>query len=271
MSDTSQGPGWWLASDGRWYPPHLAPGAPPPQAPRPATLVPGPSVSRTLTQATQIVLGFVGGVQLLVVVGALLARSAFSAAWEGPWDVGAWNDAVAADDRLASMEGFSFIAQIGAIVLLIVWMWRAYGAGDRLGPGDRKLSKGWTIASWLIPFANLVMPRMVLSDIERVARAPRDGGKVTLAWRATKTLPVGQLAWVLIVAGAVSSRVAGQMMATAVEDFDAAGAEDAYMVGALGYGALALGLLLAIPLIGRIGRRVTEESLLVSEPQSPTG
>jgi hypothetical protein len=23
MSDTSQGPGWWLASDGRWYPPEL--------------------------------------------------------------------------------------------------------------------------------------------------------------------------------------------------------------------------------------------------------
>jgi len=22
VSDTSQGPGWWLASDGRWYPPH---------------------------------------------------------------------------------------------------------------------------------------------------------------------------------------------------------------------------------------------------------
>ena len=23
MSDTSQGPGWWLASDGKWYPPEL--------------------------------------------------------------------------------------------------------------------------------------------------------------------------------------------------------------------------------------------------------
>jgi hypothetical protein len=23
MSDTAQGPGWWLASDGRWYPPEL--------------------------------------------------------------------------------------------------------------------------------------------------------------------------------------------------------------------------------------------------------
>jgi hypothetical protein len=26
MSDTSQGPGWWLASDGKWYAPHLEPG-----------------------------------------------------------------------------------------------------------------------------------------------------------------------------------------------------------------------------------------------------
>ena len=36
MSDTSQGPGWWQASDGKWYPPEQAPGAtptPPPGAP----------------------------------------------------------------------------------------------------------------------------------------------------------------------------------------------------------------------------------------------
>jgi hypothetical protein len=34
MSDVSQGPGWWLASDGKWYPPHQYPGywAPPPPA-----------------------------------------------------------------------------------------------------------------------------------------------------------------------------------------------------------------------------------------------
>jgi hypothetical protein len=29
MSDTSQGPGWWQASDGKWYPPEQAPGAQP--------------------------------------------------------------------------------------------------------------------------------------------------------------------------------------------------------------------------------------------------
>jgi hypothetical protein len=29
MSDTSQGPGWWQASDGKWYPPESSPGASP--------------------------------------------------------------------------------------------------------------------------------------------------------------------------------------------------------------------------------------------------
>jgi len=37
MSDVSQGPGWWQASDGKWYPPEQAPGAaptiPPPSGP----------------------------------------------------------------------------------------------------------------------------------------------------------------------------------------------------------------------------------------------
>jgi len=32
MSDASQGPGWWLASDGKWYPPETWTGAPLPTA-----------------------------------------------------------------------------------------------------------------------------------------------------------------------------------------------------------------------------------------------
>jgi Domain of unknown function (DUF4190) len=39
MSDTSQGPGWWLASDGKWYPPELWTG--PPAAGSPQTAQPG--------------------------------------------------------------------------------------------------------------------------------------------------------------------------------------------------------------------------------------
>lgn len=41
MSDTSQGPGWWQASDGKWYPPEQAPAAAPPPPPA-ATSFPPP-------------------------------------------------------------------------------------------------------------------------------------------------------------------------------------------------------------------------------------
>jgi hypothetical protein len=36
MSDTSQGPGWWQASDGKWYPPEQAPGAAPQPSQQPS-------------------------------------------------------------------------------------------------------------------------------------------------------------------------------------------------------------------------------------------
>jgi len=43
VADMSQGPGWWLASDAHWYPPHLHPAvalAPPPPRPPPPVLYP---------------------------------------------------------------------------------------------------------------------------------------------------------------------------------------------------------------------------------------
>ena len=40
MSDTSQGDGWWLASDGKWYPPSSAPAPATPMSPAPPPYVP---------------------------------------------------------------------------------------------------------------------------------------------------------------------------------------------------------------------------------------
>jgi hypothetical protein len=47
MSNTSQGPGWWLASDGKWYPPEAWTGPPPqvvPPNPSHASYPTGPSI-----------------------------------------------------------------------------------------------------------------------------------------------------------------------------------------------------------------------------------
>ena len=43
-ADSSQGPGWWQASDGKWYPPEQTPAAAPPvPAPPTAPVAPGPA------------------------------------------------------------------------------------------------------------------------------------------------------------------------------------------------------------------------------------
>ena len=36
MADTSQGEGWWVAADGKWYPPESAPGGETPASARPS-------------------------------------------------------------------------------------------------------------------------------------------------------------------------------------------------------------------------------------------
>lgn len=41
VSEASQGPGWWLASDGRWYPPEQAPGYVPHTVPPDSTAIGG--------------------------------------------------------------------------------------------------------------------------------------------------------------------------------------------------------------------------------------
>ncbi len=54
MSDTAQGPGWWMASDGKWYPPELWTGPPntgPPPTTSPVMGAPQPA---TPTQPGQV-------------------------------------------------------------------------------------------------------------------------------------------------------------------------------------------------------------------------
>jgi hypothetical protein len=69
MSDASQGPGWWLASDGKWYPPETAPQATPPP-PLPGNVAYQPAYQSTYSSPTY---GRVGkrekiGIQILLAI-----------------------------------------------------------------------------------------------------------------------------------------------------------------------------------------------------------
>src|ERR1700751_2971439 len=57
MSDIAQGPGWWRASDGRWYPPEQHPSYqsfPPPPPPNPVGGYPSMSAPAAVRQPAQV-------------------------------------------------------------------------------------------------------------------------------------------------------------------------------------------------------------------------
>jgi len=66
MSDKPQGPGWWLASDGTWYPPELHPSVqevtPAPVATAPVAVTPLPEVDAPVATVEMPPLGPVGPV-----------------------------------------------------------------------------------------------------------------------------------------------------------------------------------------------------------------
>jgi nitric oxide reductase large subunit len=69
MSDTPQGPGWWQASDGKWYPPQQAPGV---GYGTPASDTTGKSTAALVCS----ILSFVVCPVILAVVGLVLASQA---------------------------------------------------------------------------------------------------------------------------------------------------------------------------------------------------
>jgi hypothetical protein len=84
VSDASQGPGWWQASDGKWYPPQSAPQPPPPPPPGAGSWQQPPSSWQQQPVYTQpqrrgrgCLFGIVGalGVAIIIIVVVAIAAS----------------------------------------------------------------------------------------------------------------------------------------------------------------------------------------------------
>ena len=82
MSDSSQGPGWWQASDGRWYPPQSHPtqqAAPPPTYGAPPPVAYGaPAAKKSGMPGWAKVVLILGGVLVVLVGGCTVAVGVFA-------------------------------------------------------------------------------------------------------------------------------------------------------------------------------------------------
>jgi hypothetical protein len=74
-----------------------------------------------------------------------------------------------ADDGVSGGAVFVAMAAIALLVVLIVWLWRAYSNVEAFGVGPRRYGRGWAIGAWFVPIANLFIPKQILNDSWRAA------------------------------------------------------------------------------------------------------
>jgi len=204
MSDRSQGEGWWLASDGKWYPPEPRPAAAAAPAP-PWAAPPQARLSTGLHTAVGVFMYLTAAAAGLGVIAMANVIPKVDAWWKAPIgsdadELAAWQDA---SDLVQGTSGFLAVCGLVLLILLMVWGNRAYRSLERYGAGGRSWSPGWAVGGWFIPLGNMVIPRLVLSEIERIPHPDNGPAPVADRWRERPLLGAGLGWWIGLIASAV--------------------------------------------------------------------
>jgi hypothetical protein len=93
-----------------------------------------------------------------------------------------------ADDLVKAASAIYVLIALVLLVLVIIWTFRAMKNNEALGRTMPRFKPGWGIAGWLIPFANLVIPVLILQDLWRGSDAQSPRGDTN--WRSNKGSPL---------------------------------------------------------------------------------
>lgn len=115
-----------------------------------------------------------------------------------PGSIGRLADAHEVSEGLLSLFGACGLV---LAVLTIVWWYQAYAAVDRTAAPGRSWSPGWAVGGWFIPIGNLIIPKLVLDEIDRVSAAAEAGRPD--AWRESPRLASAGWWWWCFVGASV--------------------------------------------------------------------
>jgi hypothetical protein len=223
-------------------------------------------VSPALAGWLQALFWATGALAALAAILGLNARPKFDEYWDAPVSSRAEDRAydawVDADEAFSAAEGFMMLVWIAAFVVLLVWMHKSHRATETLAPGPRQWSQGWTIGAWFIPLAQLILPKLVLNEIERIATAPRSVGYVTPHWRAQSTSALGWFWWVGYAVAVVLIMVGSGMMPSDEFAFSAEDVRASYTVQSMGLIVAAVSCALGALFVRRLSRRLSPTGIL---------
>lgn len=167
----------------------------------PATEPPGRghrTLSRGLTGTFQ---GFLWAAAATALGGAIATFNEVNAFDDvvggAPGALAGLQDAEEVSDAILPL--FSLTATV-LTVLAIVWWYQAYKAIERSGCEGRSWSSGWAIGGWFIPIAQLIIPKLVLNEVDRCSAAAEEG---STDWRDRRLMPAANWWWVLFAVSAV--------------------------------------------------------------------
>lgn len=198
MADRPRDDTWWIASDGKWYPQALQPDADttsvaatePTSADSGSTAVP-----RVLTLVVTMALAAASAAFAVAAFFGIRSGSALSSA-----SVSA-QDQASAEEVFLSWSSFALFAMVVAGVLVLGWTYLTSKAFDARGASGRRWRGWWTIGAWFIPFASFVLPKLVFNELEKISRVPFTGDDIGDRWKEESRSSVGDLWWLLWVAG----------------------------------------------------------------------
>jgi hypothetical protein len=155
-----------------------------------------------------------------------------------------------ADDFVSGSAAFYGLTQLVIVVLFIIWQFRAAKNNEALDRPRPRFTPGWSIGAWFIPFANFVIPVLIMQDLWRGATPSTPRGDPT--WRSAKgswLIGVWWAAWLISLLRFGASN-AGLHDAASLDDI-----KNSNTVALVGVVATAIAAVLAAFVVWNLSRR----------------
>lgn len=136
----------------------------------------------------------------------------------GPWALGravSPSGLFVESPVLAGLSTAALFAFLASAVAVVVWFRAAFDNAAALGASDLRFSPGWAIGGWILPIANLFIPKKIADDVWR-ASDPALPVQAGARWKFEPVPARLHIWWTLWVVQLISSRVADQIAARAL-------------------------------------------------------